>query len=145
MFLWIASLEDGAIFDNEHFLPTYGQLLAVFVAVPPLIQLITMLPRLGPWFIELTWVRFLTCRLDDRQPSEGSGEQPSEESVKKPMDSPIQESPEISMEPRLSYDQRPKGMHHQYSSYDSGRSLKTIAENEKSEMMTEAPTAMDIV
>lgn len=141
MFLWIASLEDGAIFDNEHFLPTYGQLLAIFVAVPPLLQLIVMLPGLWPWFKDLAWVRFLTCR-PPGESSESSGEQSSENPVKEPLESAIQQSPDISTEPQLSYGPRPQGMDQQYSSYVSSRSQKTFEEKEKT---TEAPSASHMV
>ncbi len=145
MFLWIASLEDGAIFDNEHFLPTYGQLLAIFVAVPPFLQLLNMYGQLWRWFIDLTWVRFLTCRLHVRRSSEGSGGQPSEDSAKQLPESPTQQSPDTYVAPRMPYDQRPQGMHQQQNSYDSGRTLQTISENEKSEKTTQSPSAMNMV
>jgi hypothetical protein len=38
------------------------KLLAIFVTVPPFIQLCMLLRRLPPWFADLAWVRLLTCR-----------------------------------------------------------------------------------
>ncbi|KAJ7778430.1 hypothetical protein B0H16DRAFT_1879068 [Mycena metata] len=63
---WIFNVEVGLrIFSTrERFHATYGQLLAIFVTVPPFIQLILLLPRLRPWFLDLYWVRFITRRSD---------------------------------------------------------------------------------
>ncbi|KAJ7143502.1 hypothetical protein C8R43DRAFT_1014424 [Mycena crocata] len=61
---WMVNIEIGiaALLAREKFTATYGQLLAIFVTVPPVIQLCLLLPQLPLWFIDLTWVRFLTCR-----------------------------------------------------------------------------------
>ncbi|KAJ6530378.1 hypothetical protein DFH09DRAFT_1044874 [Mycena vulgaris] len=62
---WFFNIEVGIVAllnQDETFTATYGQLLALFFTVPPLIQLCLLLPRLPRWFIDLTWVRFLTCR-----------------------------------------------------------------------------------
>jgi len=136
MFLWIASLEDGAIFDNEHFLPTYGQLLAIFVAVPPLIQLLTMYDQLWGWFIDLAWVRLLTCRLHKREQSEGSARQSSESSV--------QQEEEYSKDPDTVPDlaHRPTTLkrHQQFSSYNSQRTV--VNDGSRRGMGTREPSEM---
>ncbi|KAH8115179.1 hypothetical protein DFH11DRAFT_88715 [Phellopilus nigrolimitatus] len=59
---WITMLESGALFSKEYFQPTYGQLLAIFVAVPPAVQCILMYKRCYFWFMDLTWVRFISGR-----------------------------------------------------------------------------------
>ncbi|KAJ7432999.1 hypothetical protein FB451DRAFT_1064980 [Mycena latifolia] len=63
-FFWIFNIEVGlvSLSTRESFSATYGQLLAIFVTVPPFIQLCMLLPRLPRWFADLAWVRFLTCR-----------------------------------------------------------------------------------
>ncbi|KAJ7160813.1 hypothetical protein C8R46DRAFT_354723 [Mycena filopes] len=63
---WIFNIEIGLLLlsTREHFTATYGQLLAIFVTVPPFIQLVLLLPRLRPWFLDLYWVRFVTRRRD---------------------------------------------------------------------------------
>lgn len=37
------------------------QVMAAFIALPPLIQIIWLLPRFGRWFANLTWVRVVCC------------------------------------------------------------------------------------
>ncbi|KAJ7656689.1 hypothetical protein B0H17DRAFT_1213679 [Mycena rosella] len=61
---WIFNIEAGLAYlsPREKFSATYGQLLAIFVTVPPFIQLCMLLPRVPRWFLDLAWVRFLTCR-----------------------------------------------------------------------------------
>ncbi|KAJ7078658.1 hypothetical protein C8R44DRAFT_95931 [Mycena epipterygia] len=61
---WILNIEIGiqVLLPNEKFSATYGQLLALFVMIPPLFQLCLLVPRLPRWFADLTWVRLLTCR-----------------------------------------------------------------------------------
>ncbi|KAJ6554042.1 hypothetical protein DFH09DRAFT_581175 [Mycena vulgaris] len=63
---WIFNIEIGLeiLSTRESFTATYGQLLAIFVTVPPFIQLCLLLPRVPKWFMDLTWVRYLTCRRD---------------------------------------------------------------------------------
>ncbi|KAJ6585314.1 hypothetical protein B0H19DRAFT_1227781 [Mycena capillaripes] len=61
---WVVNIEVGisVLLSHESFTFTYGQLLALLVTIPPLIQLCLLSPRLVGWFIDLTWVRLLTCR-----------------------------------------------------------------------------------
>jgi len=60
---WMVNVEVGVLLSpHEQFQATYGQLLAIFVTVPPAIQLAKMMPRLPLWFADLAWVRLLTCR-----------------------------------------------------------------------------------
>ncbi|KAJ7619424.1 hypothetical protein FB45DRAFT_930758 [Roridomyces roridus] len=68
---WIFDIEVGVAYlsPREKFTPTYGQLLAIFVTIPPFIQLCTLVPGLGRWFADLWWVRLLTCRLTKRYSS----------------------------------------------------------------------------
>ncbi|KAK7691908.1 hypothetical protein QCA50_005313 [Cerrena zonata] len=47
--------------DNEFSL-SFGQVMATFVALPPLIQTCLLSPRFVRWFIDLTWVRACCCR-----------------------------------------------------------------------------------
>ncbi|KAJ7714066.1 hypothetical protein B0H16DRAFT_275506 [Mycena metata] len=70
--IWILNTEVGLITfsPRETFSATYGQLLAIFVTVPPFISLCMLLPRMVRWFINLTWVRFLTCRRNEHLFSE---------------------------------------------------------------------------
>ncbi|KIJ50526.1 hypothetical protein M422DRAFT_27192 [Sphaerobolus stellatus SS14] len=52
---WITIIEFGAIVSNdEQFQTTFGQVLACFAAVPPIIQAVKMLPRLWAWFRRVT-------------------------------------------------------------------------------------------
>ncbi|KAJ6587495.1 hypothetical protein DFH09DRAFT_1307723 [Mycena vulgaris] len=44
------------------FSSSFGQILAVFVVLPPLLQAIRMVPTAGPWFMNLTFVRLITRR-----------------------------------------------------------------------------------
>ncbi|KAJ7239965.1 hypothetical protein B0H12DRAFT_1237447 [Mycena haematopus] len=63
---WIFNVEIGlrVLSTRERFTATYGQLLAIFVTVPPFIQLCVILPRIPAWFVDLAWVRLLTGRRD---------------------------------------------------------------------------------
>ncbi|KAJ7058114.1 hypothetical protein C8F01DRAFT_1149581 [Mycena amicta] len=63
---WMFNVEFGLLVldPRESFTATYGQLLAIFVTIPPLIQLCLLLPQVPRWFADLSWVRFLTCRRD---------------------------------------------------------------------------------
>ncbi|KAF7314582.1 hypothetical protein MKEN_00931600 [Mycena kentingensis (nom. inval.)] len=62
---WIGNMEIGVLWllEHEKFSFTYGQVLALLVTIPPLYQLILLMPRLFWWFVDLTWVRFITCRM----------------------------------------------------------------------------------
>ncbi|KAF8198774.1 hypothetical protein K438DRAFT_1966738 [Mycena galopus ATCC 62051] len=44
------------------FTPSFGQVLAVFVVLQPLLQVVMMVPRAGGWFSDLEVVRLLTGR-----------------------------------------------------------------------------------
>ncbi|KAJ7905863.1 hypothetical protein B0H13DRAFT_2023074, partial [Mycena leptocephala] len=62
---WFLNIEIGRLIllPRETFTSTYGQVtVALLVTVPPLIQICLLLPKLLHWFIDLTWVRLLTCR-----------------------------------------------------------------------------------
>ncbi|KAJ7619502.1 hypothetical protein FB45DRAFT_930943 [Roridomyces roridus] len=61
---WMFNTEFGIrrLSPRESFEATYGQLLAIFVTVPPFISLCYLLPGLGRWFADLMWVRLLTGR-----------------------------------------------------------------------------------
>ncbi|KAJ6482844.1 hypothetical protein C8R47DRAFT_573976 [Mycena vitilis] len=63
---WIFNIEVGlqVLSKRETFTASYGQLLAIFVTVPPFIQLCILLPRVPRWFIDLAWVRAVLCRRD---------------------------------------------------------------------------------
>ncbi|KAJ6611435.1 hypothetical protein B0H10DRAFT_1882771 [Mycena sp. CBHHK59/15] len=71
---WILNIEVGimALSPRESFSPTYGQLLAIFVTVPPAIQLCLVLLRVPRWFMDLTWVRYVTCRRNKPRHTSGS-------------------------------------------------------------------------
>ncbi|KAJ6508394.1 hypothetical protein C8R45DRAFT_1089574 [Mycena sanguinolenta] len=71
-FFWLVNVEVGihALLKRESFSFTYGQILALLVAIPPLIQICLLTPRLLTWFTYLTWVRVLTRgRIDGRRDS----------------------------------------------------------------------------
>ncbi|KAF7298764.1 hypothetical protein MIND_00824000 [Mycena indigotica] len=61
---WIINIEMGVavILTRESFSYTYGQMLALLVTIPPIIQLVQLTPRLFWWFVDLTWVRFVSFR-----------------------------------------------------------------------------------
>ncbi|KAF7299705.1 hypothetical protein HMN09_00976100 [Mycena chlorophos] len=61
---WMFNSEIGVavMLPRERFSWTYGQLLAVLVTIPPLLQLGLLMPRLFWWFVDLAWVRAVTCR-----------------------------------------------------------------------------------
>ncbi|KAJ7069547.1 hypothetical protein C8F01DRAFT_1113131 [Mycena amicta] len=62
--MWIINIEVGVdiMLTRETFSYTYGQMLALLVTIPPLIQLALLAPRFFWWFADLTWIRFITCR-----------------------------------------------------------------------------------
>ena len=39
----------------------------MFVTLPPMVQVLMLTPRCGRWFIDLTWVRFITFRRGKQQ------------------------------------------------------------------------------
>jgi len=62
---WVACIELGVYNSNEnHFSLTFGQVLALFVTIPPLVQVCKLAPRLFRWFYDLTWLR----RIDGHRP-----------------------------------------------------------------------------
>jgi hypothetical protein len=59
----VTTIEVGLINSNDtEFTLSFGQVLAMFMIVPPLIEVVRLLPRLWRWFIDLAWVRFITRR-----------------------------------------------------------------------------------
>ncbi|KAF7329024.1 hypothetical protein MVEN_02532500 [Mycena venus] len=76
-FIWIFNVEVGILVLSaaESFSATYGQLLAIFVTVPPFIQMCKLLPRVSRWFVDLAWVRFLTCRRNKPRSIDSSNEE----------------------------------------------------------------------
>ncbi|KAJ7233183.1 hypothetical protein C8J57DRAFT_1480372 [Mycena rebaudengoi] len=64
--IWITNVEVGLVLlsTRERFQATYGQLLAIFVTVPPFIQLCLILHRVPVWFMDLTWVRYVLGHQD---------------------------------------------------------------------------------
>ncbi|KAF8523249.1 hypothetical protein JB92DRAFT_1624088 [Gautieria morchelliformis] len=60
---WVLIIELGTMETNDNrFTLTFGQVLEMFVALPPMIQVARLIPRFYRWFIDLSWVRFVTCR-----------------------------------------------------------------------------------
>ncbi|KIJ44593.1 hypothetical protein M422DRAFT_30294 [Sphaerobolus stellatus SS14] len=60
---WVATIELGVHFgaNNDTIIQaSFGQLLAIFVAISPVFSVLQMYPRFHNWFLCLTWVRF--CR-----------------------------------------------------------------------------------
>ncbi|KAJ7730906.1 hypothetical protein DFH07DRAFT_969025 [Mycena maculata] len=85
-FIWIFNIEVGpqVLSKRESFSVMYGQLLAIFVTVPPfIIQLCLLLQRVPCWFLDLAWVHLVTCRRMKpyltKRPSEGPSEIPMHE------------------------------------------------------------------
>jgi len=76
-FIWMFNVEFGIrlLSAVETFSATYGQLLAIFVTIPPFIQLCKLLPRVLGWFIDLPWVRFVTCRRNKPRTIDSSDEE----------------------------------------------------------------------
>ncbi|KAF7364918.1 hypothetical protein MVEN_00362300 [Mycena venus] len=90
-FFWLVNIEVGvSALLKETFTYTYGQILALLVAIPPLIQLCLLLPRLLHWFADLTWVRLLTCRRD--RPRAGYSQQRSASEFSLPLVTPSPKS-----------------------------------------------------
>ncbi|KAJ7471794.1 hypothetical protein FB451DRAFT_307946 [Mycena latifolia] len=82
-FIWVFNIEFGlALLSNgESFTATYGQLLAIFVTVPPFIQLCLLLPRVPRWFADLTWVRLMTCRRNAPKKRDNESELPLQDGL----------------------------------------------------------------
>jgi len=67
---WVIVLEIAAIYFDTGAgdALSFGQLLALFVALPPVISVIQVWPKLVVWFTSLAWVRRLTQRWCVRRP-----------------------------------------------------------------------------
>ncbi|KAJ7087982.1 hypothetical protein B0H15DRAFT_295009 [Mycena belliarum] len=60
---WILANEIHIVDSPDNLFSTsFGQVLAVFVVLPPLLQVILMIPRAKPWALNLAVVRFFTRR-----------------------------------------------------------------------------------
>jgi len=63
MIYWILVNELNTFTTPDNlFVSSFGQVLAVFVILPPLLQVVQMSPTAVPWFMNLTFVRFVTGR-----------------------------------------------------------------------------------
>jgi len=60
---WVAYVELG-VYDQWDiaFSLTFGQVLTVFMTVPPIIEVAHLTPAFWRWLINLTWVRYITRR-----------------------------------------------------------------------------------
>ncbi|KAI0795477.1 hypothetical protein C8Q75DRAFT_746219 [Abortiporus biennis] len=68
---WVSVIETGILFSSDKsFSLSFGQVLAVFVAVPPVISVIKLYPRMIQWMLNLHWVKFLRRKLLGHRPSE---------------------------------------------------------------------------
>ncbi|KAF8518131.1 hypothetical protein BU17DRAFT_48940 [Hysterangium stoloniferum] len=94
---WIALIELGALLSNDDtWEPTFGQVLAIFVAVPPIIEVLGRAKQCKEWFLNLTWVCLLTGQ---SQPPRGLST-----SSMALMDAPEHQHPQ-----RMSYTEVPPG------------------------------------
>ncbi|KAF8517396.1 hypothetical protein BU17DRAFT_91843 [Hysterangium stoloniferum] len=62
---WIATIEVGVLkagTRDNHLSASFGQVLAMFVAVPPFLSVLNYYGEFKGWFFGLTWVRLLTTR-----------------------------------------------------------------------------------
>lgn len=60
---WIATVEFGILWGHdEKFSLTFGQVLALFAAVPPIIDVIRLAPDLWHWLTNLPWVLWIGGR-----------------------------------------------------------------------------------
>ncbi|KAF9645472.1 hypothetical protein BDM02DRAFT_3271660, partial [Thelephora ganbajun] len=60
---WVGIVEVGVLGSQDvAFSLMFGQVLAVFVAVPPIIELAHLTPELWRWLINPSWVRYITRR-----------------------------------------------------------------------------------
>ncbi|KAF8502957.1 hypothetical protein BU17DRAFT_101909 [Hysterangium stoloniferum] len=60
---WIILIEIGALASNDDkWEISFGQVLAMFVTIPPIIEVLGLATECKKWFVDLAWVRFLTCR-----------------------------------------------------------------------------------
>jgi hypothetical protein len=60
---WCGTIELSASTANENeFSLSFGQVLALFVTIPPMVGVAKLVPRFGRWFINLAWVCWITRR-----------------------------------------------------------------------------------
>ncbi|KAJ7792275.1 hypothetical protein B0H13DRAFT_2516286 [Mycena leptocephala] len=63
MIYWVMMNEVRLLCTPDNlFSPSFGQVLAVFVVLQPLLQVVGMIPRAARWFSDLTFVRLITRR-----------------------------------------------------------------------------------
>ncbi|KAI0795476.1 hypothetical protein C8Q75DRAFT_452804 [Abortiporus biennis] len=68
---WISVIETGIIFSsNREFSLSFGQVLAVFVAIPPVISVVKLYPMTIEWMLSLLWVKFLRRRIFGQRPGQ---------------------------------------------------------------------------
>ncbi|KAK7001451.1 hypothetical protein R3P38DRAFT_1795951 [Favolaschia claudopus] len=80
---WVLVIESDVLFSPDNiFAPSFGQILALFVVLPPLYQVIQMVPRAGKWVINLAWVRFISRTPKETNATELSRMQSLEEGVR---------------------------------------------------------------
>ncbi|KAF8502954.1 hypothetical protein BU17DRAFT_58662, partial [Hysterangium stoloniferum] len=60
---WIFLIQIGADASNDNtWSIAFGQVLAMFVTIPPIIEVLRLAQRCKEWFVDLAWVRCLTCK-----------------------------------------------------------------------------------
>ncbi|KAF8497682.1 hypothetical protein BU17DRAFT_59352 [Hysterangium stoloniferum] len=60
---WILVIEIGAVNSNDDTWEiSFGQVLAMFVTIPPIIEVLGRARQCKKWFLDLAWVRLLTCQ-----------------------------------------------------------------------------------
>ncbi|EIN10014.1 hypothetical protein PUNSTDRAFT_133784 [Punctularia strigosozonata HHB-11173 SS5] len=66
---WVLTVELGLLGtqDNAGWNVSFGQLLALFIVVQPALSVLPLFKKLGPWFMDLTWVRKCFCCGSRRQ------------------------------------------------------------------------------
>ncbi|KAJ7916163.1 hypothetical protein B0H13DRAFT_2323652 [Mycena leptocephala] len=71
MVYWILVNEIRTIGTPDNlFSSSFGQILALFVILPPLLQVVQMAPSMREWFMDLTFVRLMTgCRRESGSPA----------------------------------------------------------------------------
>ncbi|KAJ6526746.1 hypothetical protein B0H19DRAFT_1196916 [Mycena capillaripes] len=63
MLYWVLVNEIRTVGTPDNFFSSsFGQILALFVILPPLIQVVQMAPRAREWFMNLTFIRLITGR-----------------------------------------------------------------------------------
>ncbi|KAI0795499.1 hypothetical protein C8Q75DRAFT_746302 [Abortiporus biennis] len=66
---WITVIELACVYssDDAEVPASYGQILALFVALPPLVSVSMLTPRCIQWFLGLAWVKFLRRSVTGRR------------------------------------------------------------------------------